>query len=207
MKLLMDYQEKFQPITWIRYYLLLFIYIQIRFILYPIIVVGLFILLYIFIALSMAPLNYRFISTSIAGKIIYWIRFLLKVSLFFILSSNVYSRIIIAIIIIFVISLELITDLYLYLNIRKFYDIDSFEIRNEKIKNGVYMVLKKRKIAKYLIKIGILICVVSMISSPIILYKMNGIDELFILELILSEFISISIFILLYVRYKKLTLL
>lgn len=185
----MNYIYFFQPITWMRYYVLLLIYFQIRFTQHPILVVSCFILLYLFIALSMAPLNYKMVKTKLIGKIIYWIRFCIKVLAFFIAGN--YNLYISMIIIFATMVIESILECWLYKNINSIYDINSFELREQIVQKGAYFIIKERKIQKIIYNFGIILCILNMITTPFILYYQLGLNYSFFIALFFSELICL----------------
>lgn len=83
MKTIFDYSSKFKPVTWMRYYILLLIFILSKDN-ETIITFLVFMFLYFLLALSMVPLNYKIIPTNTVGKTLYWTRVILKILSYFI---------------------------------------------------------------------------------------------------------------------------
>lgn len=197
----MKYINYFQPITWIRYYMVLLIYFNIRFTQHPVIIVLCFVMLYLFIALSMSPLNYKIIKTNFAGKIIYWARFLIKILVFFIAgNSDFYFTIIIILISILI---EAIADLYLYKNISKIFDINSFHLRNKYIQEGAFLIVKERKIQKIFYKFIKVLCIINVITAPFILHRQFGFSNSFFIGLLISELICLMIITFIFLKDQK----
>lgn len=158
-------------------------------------------MLYLFIALSMSPLNYKVIKTNFTGKTIYWMRFLVKIMVFFI-SGN-YDFYFTIIIILISVLVEIIADLYLFKNMNKIYDINSFDLRNKSIQERTFFIIKERRIQKILYKFIKILCIVNMITSPFILYKQFGFNNLFFIGLLISESICLIVIVFIFLKEKN----
>lgn len=91
-------------------------------------------------------------------------------------------------------------DYFSYQNRYKIYDVDSFVLRDKKLKEGAYLVIKERKIQKYITKFFINVCIMIMIITPFIIYKLDGFDNFFLAKLVVIE---LFYFVILYFLIKK----